>query len=92
MTIVKAYKLAKLAINDKKIKICDFRDPKMPWNQGEKLSWELTDGLATYFENDVKWLESIMKQLPPLQKCKHPKELRDKCDGKLYCMGCNEDL
>lgn len=27
-----------------------------------------------------------------MPKCKHPKELRDKCDGKLYCIGCNEDL
>jgi len=64
----------------------------MPWNQGEKLSFDLAEGLATYFENDVKWLKAIMKQLPPLPKCNHPKELQDKCEGKIYCMGCNQDL
>ena len=92
MTLSKAYKLLKLAIKDKKIKIYVFRDPKMCWKQGEKLSWELADGLAKYLENDLNWLETIMKQLPPLSKCKHPKGLRDKCDGKPYCMGCNDDL
>ena len=92
MTLAKAYKLVNLAIKDKKVKIHDFRNPTMPWNQGEKLSWELADGIATYLENDLEWLKAIMKQLPPQPKCKHPKELHDKCEGKIYCMGCNEDL
>ena len=92
MTLAKAYKLLELAIKDKKVKISDFRDPKMSWNQGEKLSYDLADGISKYLENDIDWLQAIMKQLPPLSKCKHPKELRDKCDGKFYCMGCNEDL
>lgn len=92
MTLAKAYKLVNLAIKDKKVKIHDFRDPKMPWNHGEKLSWELADGLANYLENDITWLKAIMRQLSPLSKCKHPRELRDKSEGKFYCMGCNEDL
>lgn len=92
MTLTKAYQLLKLTIKDKNVKIRDFRDPKMSWNQGEKLSWDLADGLAQYLENDISWLKAIMKQLPPLTKCKHPKQLRDKCEGKLYCMGCNQDL
>jgi len=92
LTLAKAYKLLELAIKDKKVKISDFRDPKMSWNQGEKLSCDLADGIAKYLENDIDWLKAIMKQLPPLSKYKHPKELHDKCEGKIYCMGCNENL
>lgn len=92
MTLSKAYKLLKLAIKDKQIKKQGFLDPKMSWNQGEEMSKDLARSLAEFLEKDITWLKAIMKQLPPLPKCKHPKELRDKCDGKSYCMGCNEDL
>jgi len=92
LTLAKAYKLVKLAIEQKKATKEGLLDPKMTWNQGAEMSKDLASGLADFLENDIDWLKAIMKQLPPLSKCKHPKELRDKCDGKFYCMGCNEDL
>jgi len=92
LTLAKAYKLVKLAIERKKATKQGLLDPKMPWNQGAEMSKDLASGLADFLENDIAWLKVLLKYLPPLSKCKHPKELRDKCDGKLYCMGCNEDL
>lgn len=64
----------------------------MSWNQGHEISKEMADCLAYYIGKDIDWLKVLLKQLPPLSKCKHPKELRDRCDGEWYCMGCNEDL
>ena len=92
MTLPKAYKLVKLAIEQKKATKQGLLDPKMPWNQGAEMSKDLASGLADFLENDIAWLKVLLKQLPPLPKCKHPKELQDKCDEKIYCMGCNEDL
>lgn len=92
LTLTKTCKLLKLAIVHKNAMIQGLLDPKMDWNQDQEISRNFASGLADFLENDVTWLEAIMKQIPPLPKCKHPKELRDKCDGKYYCMGCNEDL
>jgi len=91
MTLSKAYKLVKLAIEQKETTKQGLLDPKMTWNQGAEMSKDMANGLADFLENDIDWLKAIMKQLP-LPKCKHPKELHDKCEGKIYCMGCNEDL
>ena len=92
MTLAKAYKLVKLAIEQKETTKQGLLDPKMTWNQGAEMSKDMANGLADFLENDIDWLKAIMKQLPPLPKCKHPKELHDKSDGKIYCMGCNENL
>ena len=92
MTLSKSYKLVKHAITQKEATKRGLLDPKMAWNQGAEMSKDLANGLAEYLENDIVWLKVLLKQLPPLPKCKHPKELRDRCDGKWYCMGCNEDL
>ena len=92
MTLAKAYKLVKLAIEQKETTKQGLLDPKMTWNQGSEMSKDLVSGLADFLDNDIGWLRAIMKQLPPLPRCKHPKEFQDKCDGKIYCMGCNEDL
>ena len=92
MTLTKAYKLVRLAIEQKNATKQGLLDPKMTWNQGGEISKDLASWLADFLENDIDWLKAIMKQLPPLPKCNHPKELRDKCEGKIYCMGCNEDL
>ena len=92
MTIANAYKLVKLGIKQKEETKQGLLDSKMSWNQGNELSKDLASGLAEFIEKDIEWLKTIMKHLPPLPKCKHPKELHDKCEGKLYCMGCNQDL
>ena len=67
-------------------------DPKQPWNRGDDIIRDMASLVAEGIDNDIEWLTAIKKQLPPLSKCKHPKELHDKCEGKIYCMGCNEDL
>ena len=90
--MAKAHKLVKLAIKQKETAKHGLLDPKMPWNQGAEMSKDLARGLADFLENDISWLKVLLKQLPPLSKCKHKKELQDKCDGKIYCMGCNQDL
>lgn len=92
MTLLKAYKLVKLAVKDKEKKKKGLLNPAQPWNKGDISTMEFAKGLTEVIDNDIKWLKAIRKQLPPMPKCKHPKELRDKCDGKLYCMGCNQDL
>ena len=92
MTLSKVYKLVKLGIKQKEITIQGLLDSKMSWNQGNGMSKDLASGLAEFIEKDIEWLKIIMKHLPPLPKCKHPKELHDKCEGKFYCMGCNQDL
>lgn len=92
MTLLKAYKLVKLAIENKKEKKEGLLNPAQSWNQNSDSTKEFAKGLAEIIDNDIEWLKSIRKQLPPLPKCKHPKYLRDKCKGKVYCMGCNQDL
>jgi len=92
LTLAKAYKLVKYAIKQKEETKQGLLDPKKPWNQGSEMSKELASGLADFLENDIVWLNVLIKQLPPLPKCNHPKELRDKYEGKIYCMGCNENL
>lgn len=47
--------------------------------------------------HDLSWLQAIRNQLLPEQHrikivCKHPKKDHDVCDGKKYCMNCNQDL
>jgi len=45
------------------------------------------------FENEktiIDNLKLIKKEIVP--KCKHPKNMRDKCGGVAYCMDCNLDL
>lgn len=92
MTLAKAYKLVKLAIEDKEKKKQGLLDPKMPWNEGDVSTMEFAKGLTEVIDNDIKWLKAIRKQLPPLPKCKHPKEMHDRCGSQLYCMNCNLDL
>ena len=92
MTLTKAYNLVKLAIKQKETTIQGLLNSKMSWNQGNGMSKDFATGLADFLAQDVEWLKILLKQLPPLPKCKHPKELHDKCKGKLYCMGCNQDL
>ena len=92
MMLTKAHKLVEMVIKDKKKKIEGFLDPDKYWNQNSDTTREFAKGLSEVLDNDVQCLEAIRKQLPPLSKCKHPKEMHDKCDGQLYCMDCNEDL
>ena len=92
MTLPKAYNLVKLAIKQKETTIQGLLNSKMSWNQGNGMSKDFASGLAEFIEKDIEWLKTIMKHLPPLPKCQHPKELHDKCAGKFYCMGCNQDL
>ena len=92
MTLSKVYKLVNLGIKQKEITIQGLLNSKMSWNQGNGMSKDLASGLAEFIEKDIEWLKTIMKHLPPLPKCQHPKELHDKCEGKFYCMGCNQDL
>ena len=92
MTLSKVYKLVNLGIKQKEETKQGLLDSKMSWNQGNELSKDFATGLAEFLAKDIEWLKILLKQLPPLSKCKHPKELHDKCEGKLYCMGCNQDL
>ena len=92
MTLTKARKLVEIAIKDKKKKIKDFLDPDKSWNQNSDTTREFAKGLSEVLDDDVQCLEAIRKQLPPPSKCRHPKEMHDKCDGQLYCMNCNENL
>jgi len=54
------------------------------------LTRRFAKGLANHFQIDAENLGKIRKELIP--KCKHPKKMRDKADGVLYCMACNQDL
>ena len=92
MTLSKVYKLVKLGIKQKEITIQGLLNSKMSWNQGHEMSKDFATRLADFLAKDIEWLKILLKQLPPLIKCKHPKELHDKCEGKFYCMGCNQDL
>lgn len=92
MTLVKAHKFVNLQLKDKQEKKVKLLDKRYPWNTGEGFLSQVVALVTEGLDNDIEWLSAIKKQLPPLSNCKHPKYLRDKCDGKLYCMGCNEDL
>lgn len=92
VTLSKVHKLVNLILKNKKEKKVDMLDKKHPWNTGDEFLSQIVYMVIEGLDKDIEWLNAIKKQLPPLSKCKHPKELRDKCDGKIYCMGCNEEL
>jgi len=92
LTLFKAQKLVKFALKQKETTKNGLLDPNMSWNHGHEMSKEVANSFADYINRDILFLKVLQKQLPPLSKCNHPKELHDKCDGKCYCMGCNEDL
>lgn len=53
--------------------------------------------IVRFQQYDLDWLHAIKRQLLPEQHrtkivCKHPKKDHDVCDGKKYCMNCNEEL
>ena len=48
--------------------------------------------IASVHEDVAKCLLVIKKLLEEKSKCNHPKKMRDKCKGQLYCMNCNADL
>jgi len=81
MSVKKAIKLLDWWINQREEKIKEipnFKDIEVA---------------TTLLENEktiIKNLKLIKKELVP--NCKHPKNMRDTCDGMVYCMNCNLDL
>jgi hypothetical protein len=66
-----------------------IRDLVKNWNSGTA---ELGLEIASVHEDVAKCLFVIKKYLEEKPKCRHPKKMRDKCKGQLYCMQCNTDL
>jgi len=66
-----------------------IRDLVKDWTSDTK---GLGIAIASVHEDVAKCLFVIKKYLEEGPKCKHPKKMRDKCEGQLYCMQCNEDL
>lgn len=48
--------------------------------------------IASVHEDVANCLFVIKKYLEDKPKCKHPKKMRDKCEGQIYCMQCDTDL
>lgn len=84
MTLKKGIKILDWWINEREESIqkletdFNFNDPEIP-----KI---LLDNEKTIIAN----LKLIRKEIVP--NCKHPKNMRDKCKGVVYCMSCNLDL
>ena len=83
----------------KAIKICDYlikAHLKNSSNMREKVKdWDselkgLGIVIAEVHEDVAKCIFAIEKNLQT--KCKHPKKMRDKAGGQVYCMNCNSDL
>jgi len=83
MSVKKAIKILDFWINERNEKIKKIPDFKF---NDIKLETTLLENEQTIIKN----LELIKKELVP--NCKHPKNMRDKCDGVEYCMGCNLDM
>ncbi|KKK72422.1 hypothetical protein LCGC14_2904050 [marine sediment metagenome] len=66
-----------------------IRDLINDWNSDTK---ELGLSIASVHEDVAKCLLVIKKYLEEKPKCRHPKKMRDKCKGQIYCMQCNTDL
>jgi len=81
MSVKKAIKLLDWWINQRKEKI-----KEIPNFNDTELGTTLLENEKTIIKN----LELIKKELVP--NCKHPKNMRDTCDGVQYCMNCNLDL
>jgi len=92
MTIKKAISGLDFLIKNKQEMKEGLLDPSKSWNQGMDLPNQVAKGFTEVIDNDIEWFKVIRKQIHPLSKCKHPKKLHDRCEGKLYCMGYNQDL
>jgi len=90
MNIQKAIKIINYTI-EKKIQLKNgFTDPAKPWNYGEVNLSGLSGQIGRMLNEDVKILEFIRAHIST--KCRHPKKMRDICDGVEYCMDCNSDI
>lgn len=64
-------------------------------NQGQDSFDKLAKILAKSHEDEAIILLGLKNLIIREQKqpnCKHPKNMRDKCGDKWYCMNCNADL
>jgi len=87
MTVKNAIKILDWWINQKKQ---SMEQLKAEWNYESDSVTELAKSLLKYDETIIHNLEKIKSELVP--KCKHPKNMRDKCGGVEYCMNCNLDM
>lgn len=76
----------------KEIKLHDILvNPKKSWNERQDNIHDLVVSFAEMSQQNADILRLIQKNLQV--KCSHPKKLRDvDPNGKLYCVGCNQDL
>jgi hypothetical protein len=91
----KAILALKGLIKHRKKLISGFRDKNQPWyKDNQDLPFEMAEGLAVFLSDEVKYLEKVILLLESKKstKCKHPKKYRDRCNGVLYCMNCNQDI
>ncbi len=84
MTVKKAIKILDWWINQREEQIKKL-DTEYKFNDSE-ITKVLFENEKTIIDN----LKLIKKEIVP--NCKHPKNMRDKCGGKEYCMNCNLDL
>lgn len=90
MTTQKAVKVIDYTIESKIELRNGFTDPAKSWNYGEMNFSGITEQIARMLNDDLTILRFIRAQITP--KCKHPKKMRDICEGVEYCMSCNLDL
>lgn len=84
MTVKSAIKMLDYWITQREEKIKEL-DTKFNFKDSE-LQSVLLENEKIIIQN----LKLIKKELVP--NCKHPKEMRDNCDGVEYCMSCNLDM
>ena len=84
MTVKKAIKILDWWINQREEQIKKL-DTEYKFNDSE-ITKVLFENEKTIIDN----LKLIKKEIVP--NCIHPKNMRDKCGGVVYCMDCNLDL
>lgn len=94
MTVKKAIQIIDLWIEDReeKVKVISAKIIKESAIESDT-DVKFTKIYNTLLENEktlIENLQQIRKEIVP--NCKHPKNMRDRCKGVIYCMNCNLDL
>ena len=92
MTIQKAILGIDAMIKHDKLVVAKMKEFVLEWTGSDtELPSRLALTIRDFFEDDLKMLEAIKKQLKP--KCRHPKKSQDvDPDGILYCTRCNQNI
>lgn len=90
MNLIKANDTCKSAILSSLTSIKYFQELIKEWNDPQDIAVRAAIMLKKTHQTYGKIISEILENI--ITDCEHPKNMRDNCNGIVYCMNCNFDL